>query len=669
MITFTVKVTNTFSSPVALLSLTDSVIADLSKKGTCNQTGNLYPTALAPGASYTCTYSVNFLGDPEDIYQNTVTVQVEDTFGRTATASDGALVEIIDLLPSFTVSKTASAASVIEPGEIVTFTIEITNTSVEPLLLIQILDDRIGNLNGIGSCDSGQNIPVGGTYSCEFATVVTGIGGDSYTNIVSARLMDDEYNALTKTAEATVKVLPAGASTISGQVRFDEDGDGNMADPDPGLPGVEIELQDVYCTPGVNCPVEITGDDGRYTFSSVSAGSYFIVATDLPNYFSTNDSAPPNDNQIPLMVEADRDYPNNDFIDSTCPSPDPVNGFVSATVPSDNQVVSLTLATIKVDFNQAMSQSGAGSVLDMENYQNGLANLTSGGTVPFIGISYDANTDTVSLAIDTNDPDWLPGLEYELEILSQVENSCGEPQGVDVARSFYTMSAVSGQVRLDTDGDGDLGDDDLGLSGVTIELDDGACLLGTNCRTAVTDSGGEYLFTDLTVGNYVIHEIDLAGYDSTNDADGGNFNQISVTSLGASEVISDLDFLDKVGCSNPNPVSGFVSSTIPTNLQTDVVLSANRLVVVFNQPMIESGTGSVGDVRNYSLRNTTAGRPVNLSGVTYNAATYTAYVTVNTSSRYWEAGDWYVFVIESGLQNSCGVAQMVDVEIRFQTAQ
>jgi hypothetical protein len=411
--------------------------------------------------------------------------------------------------------------------------------------------------------------------------------------------------------------------------------------------------------------VEVTGEDGRYAFTNVAAGSYIISATDLPNYFSTNDSSPPNDNQIALIVAAGVDYTGNDFIDAACPQPDPVNGYVTGTDPADGVIVSVTMNTIEIVFSQPMSQAGGGSVLEAENYQ--LTNSGTGGVVPFTQISYNPGTDTAALQIDTADEDWLPGSDYELVIRSDIENSCGQPQGVDVIRTISTMSAISGQVRLDADGDGDLTDDDAGIAGVTIELQDGVCVTGINCPTAQTDDQGEYQFTDLPAGDYVIEETDLPDYDSSNDVDGGDFNRIILNGLAGSEVVSGMDFLDKVGCTDPHPVTGFVTSTDPSYLETGVVLPSDQIVVVFNQPMIESGNGSVSDDKNYSLRNSTADRPVNLTNAVYDAGTNTAYVTVNTSSNFWQAGAWYQFTIEAGVENSCGVSQGVDVVVWFQT--
>jgi hypothetical protein len=667
-IPYQIEVENTFTGSIEVISLTDSVIADLSGEGTCDQSSNPYPLALAAGDSYTCSFYVNFQGEPDDVYQNTVTLQIEDTYGRTLTVSDDQQVTIVDVLPAITVSKIADSASVIEPGEYVTFTVEVTNDSVEPVHLIQLLDDQVGNLNNVGTCDSDLWIAVGNTYSCEYDANVTGTGGDTYTNIVSIRVTDDDWNSLTETATASVEILNSVTSTISGQVRFDADGDGNMSNPDPGLEGVEIELEDAYCTPRLNCRVEFTDADGRYSFDNVAGGSYFIVATDLPDYFSTNDSAPPNDNQIPLTVVAGVDYPNNDFIDSTCPGPtDLVNGYVSSTTPADNTTVSLTTSTIQIEFDQPMNQTGGGSVLLVDNYNFGLYNLTGGGTVPFNSITYNGLTDTATLEIDIDDPDWQPGAEYEIVIQAEIENSCGKPQGFNVSRSFFTMSAIRGQVRVDSDGDGDLSDADPILPGVTIELQDSICLLTINCRTTVTDSNGEYEFTDLAAGDYQIHETDLVGYTSINDADGGDFNLIEVNGLASSELLGEMDFLDEEICPSPHPVTGFVSSTDPFDGQTGVPLTTSRIKVVFTQDMVSNGTSSPSNVNNYSLRNLDLGRDLRITSALYDPNLRTVYVYFRTSPGIWRADDLYMFTIDSGLQNSCFVRQGVEVEINFRT--
>ena len=68
---------------------------------------------------------------------------------------------------------------------------------------------------------------------------------------------------------------------------------------------------------------------------------------------------------------------------------------------------------------------------------------------------------------------------------------------------IFTGAFISGQVRDDTDGDGDLGDSDSGLANVKVELDNGACILGSTCPASITNSSGNFLLHECC--GWVLH--------------------------------------------------------------------------------------------------------------------------------------------------------------------
>jgi uncharacterized repeat protein (TIGR01451 family) len=108
--------------------------------------------------------------------------------------------------------------------------------------------------------------------------------------------------------------------------------------------------------------------------------------------------------------------------------------------------------------------------------------------------------------------------------------------------------SISGQVRNDADNDGDLADTETGIGGVTIELfatDSNGAPTGSALQTVTTDANtGNYVFNNVSPGNYIVVETDLSGYSSTNDASTPNDNQIPVTVLAVN--ITGRDFLDRL---------------------------------------------------------------------------------------------------------------------------
>lgn len=111
-----------------------------------------------------------------------------------------------------------------------------------------------------------------------------------------------------------------------------------------------------------------------------------------------------------------------------------------------------------------------------------------------------------------------------------------------------TPDRISGQLRYDFDGDGNLLDADSGILGSVITLysdpnGDGNPADGVVLSSTVTDSSGFYIFGDLSSGRYVIVQSDISGYTSTADSQGANDNRIAVF-LGGGVDSRDNDFLD-----------------------------------------------------------------------------------------------------------------------------
>ncbi|CAN5804344.1 hypothetical protein BH23ACT12_BH23ACT12_17140 [soil metagenome] len=211
--TFTVGLTNTSAGPITISTITDNVYGNLAAapNSTCNA---LIGTALAPGATATCTFTGTFNGNAGDTENDTVTATVAGSGGQTASGSAEATVSLTDALPSISVSKSASPASRPEPGGNFTFTVIVTNNSFEPVRITSITDSIYGNLATLAGSNCGDGIDMSlaaapgpnNSFTCSFTVVAIGINGAQETDRVTATGRDDEGNTTSGFDEATITI-------------------------------------------------------------------------------------------------------------------------------------------------------------------------------------------------------------------------------------------------------------------------------------------------------------------------------------------------------------------------------------------------------------------------------------------------------------------------------
>ena len=164
---------------------------------------------LAPGATYSCSFTGAVSGNAGSSHTDVVTASGTDDDGNPVSDTDDATVTITNVAPTVVVLKSANPTSVTEPGASVTFTVSVQNTSAEAVTLTTLTDDKFGNLNGQGTCATGGSIAAGTTYTCSFSGNVTGAGGTTHTNTVTGTVTDDDNSTATDTDDATVNITAA----------------------------------------------------------------------------------------------------------------------------------------------------------------------------------------------------------------------------------------------------------------------------------------------------------------------------------------------------------------------------------------------------------------------------------------------------------------------------
>ncbi|HVF20792.1 MAG TPA: hypothetical protein VNA14_11185, partial [Mycobacteriales bacterium] len=195
------------STQVTIASLVDSVYGDVSTQGTCT---TAVGTVLAIGGTYSCSFPGSFTGNAGASQTSTVTATAT---GAAAPAADSETVTLTNVAPTITVDKTATPTSRLEPGGEFTFSVLVTNTSFEPVTITSITDDIYGNLatRAGSTCTTavGTVLAPGGTYTCSFTGLFSGVAGASQTAVVTVTAVDNDATAVVVTDSATVGLTPA----------------------------------------------------------------------------------------------------------------------------------------------------------------------------------------------------------------------------------------------------------------------------------------------------------------------------------------------------------------------------------------------------------------------------------------------------------------------------
>jgi cysteine-rich repeat protein len=201
---FTVVVTNTSTvDTVTITTLTDDIFGNLHSKGTCA----VPQGPLAPGASYTCSFTEVVSGNAGQVKTNVVTAAGTDDDGQPVQDTDDAVVTILNVPSAIRVLKTADPTEVDEPGGNVSFTVVVENLSAVDTVTITTLTDSVyGSLNPKGTCSVPQTLPPGASYTCFFTAPVVGNAFDVETDVVTASGADDDSDPVSDNDDASVTI-------------------------------------------------------------------------------------------------------------------------------------------------------------------------------------------------------------------------------------------------------------------------------------------------------------------------------------------------------------------------------------------------------------------------------------------------------------------------------
>ncbi|MBN1120939.1 MAG: Cna B-type domain-containing protein [Anaerolineae bacterium] len=344
---------------------------------------------------------------------------------------------------------------------------------------------------------------------------------------------------VTSGASSTVEFGDQGSpGTISGTVFDDIDGGGTQNAGEPGIASVTVALYKDTNGSGVYDPTidtlvdtATTDGTGSYSFASVAPGSYIVVETDPAGYNSTTS------NEVSVILPAAGAASAN-FGDQLPATTGSISGVLWEERGADTTFNSPDVGVAGVNVYLYNDFDGDGDldddddgVIDAENTAVATTTTGPGGNYAFTGLA-NGNYITVYEPPQGYTPLDAPGST------SGPENPNGTLDLADVSRAATVASsnvsgvdlgmqvdpgALSGQVWNDLNGDGVINVGELPLSGVTINLyydanGNGifeAAELAAPVRTTLTALNGTYSFPSNIPGNYLVEEIDPAGYTSS----------------------------------------------------------------------------------------------------------------------------------------------------------
>ncbi|MFV0317234.1 MAG: VWA domain-containing protein [Microthrixaceae bacterium] len=341
---FTFEITNTSVEDLTITSVTDSVFGDITNE--CGLEG----VVLAPNGTSTCKITRFVGGNAGDVHENTATVKGTDDDGNEASGTDDEDVDVTDVPPTIEVTKDDRDASVDAPGGVVTYSVDITNTSVEPVTVTSITDTVdegeaidvtvVADPISATTCELGVSIAPSDTYSCTFDIAVVGDGSSAVFDVVSATVTDDEGNEGTDTDDEDTPVDPVADLSVAKSANVEEINSGDqvtytltVSNAGPST-ATDVTLTDEL--PEGLSVVSVEGDDDHEWDCEASTGT--VVACELLA-LPVDDTATV---VVVASVEADPGtITNTVVVDSETSDPDEENN----TADEDVDVVEEPVAT------------------------------------------------------------------------------------------------------------------------------------------------------------------------------------------------------------------------------------------------------------------------------------------------------------------------------------
>jgi len=185
---------------LSLTALTDTLDGDLDGRGSCD-----VPQNLAPGERYECSYTIAVTDATAAEPRASTTVAALSAGGVNRSLTAAATVTFGDVPPDASASLSAAPSAPVAPEAEVVYSVTVRNNGgAEPVSLVELFDDVLGDLDGQGTCLLPVNLAPGASFECAYTATVSGQPDQTNTRVLGARLSDDEDNSTQVGDQATV---------------------------------------------------------------------------------------------------------------------------------------------------------------------------------------------------------------------------------------------------------------------------------------------------------------------------------------------------------------------------------------------------------------------------------------------------------------------------------
>lgn len=204
-LTYTYKITNTGHSTVTVTSIVDDKFSNMLAvaEAAWVAQGKTLPIVLNATESFSFNYNTSLASDTLTPHTNVVTVTAVDEHGLVAADNSTETVTFMDEKPLVDIVKSANPVMLPEPGGTFTFTLLITNNSLEAVTITSLSDTNPEALATIVPY-IGTVLGAGQSISINYNTSETEAG--SYSNTASVTVRDNEGNYASDTDAETVTV-------------------------------------------------------------------------------------------------------------------------------------------------------------------------------------------------------------------------------------------------------------------------------------------------------------------------------------------------------------------------------------------------------------------------------------------------------------------------------